>query len=672
MALNNLIRKVNNGRDIRYLNKDFSQFRKNLIEYTKTYFPQTYSDFNEASPGMLFIEMASYLGDVMSYYVDDSLKESFMTYAEDRESVIALSEYLGYKPKVTSPAIARLSVYQTVPSKLNNVGDYIPDSDYYLRIKEGMVARSADTGVLFRTSELLDFNDDTDREISIYQTDNDNNPSQYLIKKYVNCISATVKTITRDFGSTPQDFSKVDIPDTNVIGIYDVRDSNGNKWYEVPYLAQEMVYVDYPTSTQNDKDLSSVEGTPPSVLRLIKTSRRFTSKVNSDNTTSVVFGGGTAINDETLIPNFKNVGLGLPSSIDNLGASFDPANFLKTTSYGQAPTGEFTISYLVGGGVQSNVPSETLTQIDAISFDEDTSIFQTDELRLYNQSKASVACDNEEPATGGRGTETLEEIRQNALGNFGSQNRAVTRKDYEVRTLSLPSKYGSVSKVFCAPDGQLDNNSPSSILNNPDSLEEFSGLIESLKEQDLSEQEIKEEVKLFLQNKQGEISEKNNPFAINLYVLGYNSDNKLSTLNRAVKENLKTYLQEFRLLTDGVNIIDGYIINIGVDFEIRVFGGYNKREVLTRVQQELASYFNINNWTFNMPINLSEVELIIAGVEGVQSVPRCDIVNKCLGSYSDKSYNIIEATKNKMVYPSLDPSVFEVKFPNKDITGRVV
>lgn len=672
MALNNLIRKVNNGRDIRYLNKDFSQFRKNLIEYTKTYFPQTYSDFNEASPGMLFIEMASYLGDVMSYYVDDSLKESFMTYAEDRESVIALSEYLGYKPKVTSPAIARLSVYQTVPSKLNNVGDYIPDSDYYLRIKEGMVARSSDTGVLFRTSELLDFNDDTDREISIYQTDNDNNPSQYLIKKYVNCISATVKTITRDFGSTPQDFSKVDIPDTNVIGIYDVRDSNGNKWYEVPYLAQEMVYVDYPTSTQNDKDLSSVEGAPPSVLRLIKTSRRFTSKVNSDNTTSVVFGGGTAINDETLIPNFKNVGLGLPSSIDNLGASFDPANFLKTTSYGQAPTGEFTISYLVGGGVQSNVPSETLTQIDAISFDEDTSIFQTDELRLYNQSKASVACDNEEPATGGRGAETLEEIRQNALGNFGSQNRAVTRKDYEVRTLSLPSKYGSVSKVFCAPDGQLDNNSPSSILNNPDSLEEFSGLIESLKEQDLSEQEIKEEVKLFLQNKQGEISEKNNPFAINLYVLGYNSDNKLSTLNRAVKENLKTYLQEFRLLTDGVNIIDGYIINIGVDFEIRVFGGYNKREVLTRVQQELASYFNINNWTFNMPINLSEVELIIAGVEGVQSVPRCDIVNKCLGSYSDKSYNIIEATKNKMVYPSLDPSVFEVKFPNKDITGRVV
>jgi hypothetical protein len=675
MALNNLVRKTNNGRDIKYLNKDFSQFRKNLIEYAKTYFPQTYSDFNESSPGMLFIEMASYLGDVMSYYLDDSLKESFMAHAEDKKSVIALSEYLGYKPKVTSPAISRVSVYQTVPATQDVNGNYIADYDYFLRIKEGMVIRSSTDGILFRTTELLDFNDETDREISIYET-NDGVPTYYLVKKYVNAISATVKTITRNFGTTPKEFSKIDITDTNVIGIYDVRDSNGNKWYEVPYLAQEMVYVDYPTSSQTDKDLSSVEGAPSNVLKLIKTSRRFTTKVNEDNTTSIVFGGGTAINDETLIPNFKNVGLGLPSSIDRLGASFDPSDFLKTKSYGQAPTGEFTISYLVGGGVESNVPAEQLTQVDAIEFDEDTSIFQAEELRLYNQAKASVATDNEEPATGGRGAETIEEIRQNALGNFGSQNRAVTRKDYEIRTLSLPSKYGSVAKAFCAPDGQLDNNSPSSILNNPDSLEEFAGLIESLKERDLTEQEIKVELRKYLQGKQGNLSEKNNPFAINLYILGYNSTKKLTTLNRAVKENLKTYLQEHRVLTDGVNIIDGFVINIGVEFEIRVYGGYNKREVLTKVQQELANYFNIDNWTFNMPINISEVELIIAGVEGVQSVPKCEIVNKCRvnngGDYSEHSYNMIEATKNKLVFPSLDPSVFELKYPNRDIKGRVV
>ena len=126
------------------------------------------------------------------------------------------------------------------------------------------------------------------------------------------------------------------------------------------------------------------------------------------------------------------------------------------------------------------------------------------------------------------------------------------------------------------------------------------------------------------------------------------------------------------MLTDGVNLIDGYVINIGVDFEIRVYGGYNKREVLVKVQQELANYFDIDNWTFNMAINVSEVELLIAGVEGVQSVPKCEITNKCLGNYSEHSYNIEDATKGKMVYPSLDPSVFEVKFPNKDIRGRVI
>ena len=672
MALNSITRKTNQGRDIKYLNKDFAEFRKNLIEYSKTYFPKAYSDFNESSPGMMFIEMASYLGDILSYYIDDSLKESMMLYAEDKQNVLALSKYLGYKPKVTSPSIVKLSVYQLVPA--TGMGsDIRPDSDYYLRIKQGMVVESSKNNTKFRTTEILDFNDENDREISVYQRNSSTNePTQYLIKKYVQAISAELKTITYDFGSTPVDFQKIQIADKNVIDIYDVRDSSGNKWYEVPYLAQEMVYIDYPTSEQTDKDLAQFKDSVSSVLKLIKTSRRFTTNINPDNTTSVIFGGGTGTNDETLIPNFKNVGLGLRSSVDRLGSSFDPSNFLKTTSYGQAPTGEFTISYLVGGGVKSNTAKGELTSIKRIEFDDDTKTFSQNDIALYNRMKSSVGVDNEEPATGGRGAESIDEIRENSLAMFGSQNRAVTRKDYQVRALSLPSKYGGIAKAYCAPDGELDNNSPSSILSNPDSLEEFAGLVQSLNKSNSSEQDIKDEIRRFLGGKKSNPNEKNNPFAVNLYILGYNSDKNLSTLNRAVKENLKTYLGEYRMLTDGVNIIDGFIINIGVDFEIRVYGGYNKREVLTRVITELKEYFSIDNWTFNMAINISEIEILIAGVEGVQSVPKCEIVNKCLGNYSSHSYNIQEATKGKMVYPSLDPSVFELKFPNKDIKGRVV
>jgi hypothetical protein len=671
MALNSASFKSNKGRDIKYLNKDFASFRANLIEYAKTYFPKTYSDFNESSPGMMFIEMASYLGDILSYYTDDSLKESLMLYAEDKQNVVALANYLGYQPKVTSPAIAKLSVYQLVPA-IGSGTENRPDSDYYLRIKEGMVVESSKSNTKFRTTELLDFNDDYEREITVYSDDGNGEPTQYLIKKYVKAISAELKEVNVTFASAKQ-FSKIDIADKNVIDIYDVRDSNGNKWYDVPYLAQEMVYVDYPISEQTDKDLVQFKDSVSSVLKVLRTSRRFVKKINSDNTTSIVFGGGDAVNDETLIPNLKNVGLGLNSSIDRLGESFDPANFLKTKSYGQSPSNTtLTVSYLVGGGVESNVSRGELTSIKRIEFDDDVKTFTQNETTLYNKMKASVAVDNETPATGGRGAETIDEIRENALANFGSQNRAVTRKDYQVRALALPSKYGGIAKAFCAPDGELDNNSPSSILSNPDSVNEFVGLVQSMKEKNLSEQELKDELKRFLGSKKNNSNEKNNPFAINLYVLGYNSNNNLQVLNRAVKENLKTYMGEYRMLTDGVNILDGFIINIGVDFEIRVYSGYNKREVLTKVISELKDYFNIDNWTFNMPINISEVELTIAGVEGVSSVPKCEITNKCLGNYSSNSYNISEATKGKMVYPSLDPSVFEVKFPNKDIKGRVV
>jgi len=666
--------KVSNiGRKINYLNKDFSQFRENLINFSKTYFPQTYTDFNESSPGMMFIEMASYIGDVLGYYIDDTLKESLLTTAEDRENLMDIANIMGYKTKPIAPAITQLSVYQTVPSKFNSsAGDYEPDTEYFLRVKQGLQVRSTSSGIIFTSTELLDFNDENEREISIYERDSQGKPSLYLVKKKVNAISAEVKSITVNFGNTPEEFANINISDRNVIDVYDVRDSDGNKWYEVPYLGQEMVYVDYPTSEQNDKDLAQFKNSVPNVLRLIKSSRRFVTKTNSDNTTSLVFGGGTATNDETLIPNFKNVGLGLNSSIDKLGSSFDPSNFLKTKSYGQAPTGEFTISYYAGGGVDSNVPANDLVQIDNIEFDEDENFFSGREARLFNATKNSVAVDNEAPARGGRGEESIEEIRQNALASFGAQNRAVTRKDYQVRALSLPSKYGKVAKAYCSADGELDNNSPASILSDPKSLKQFTELVNDLKDKDLTQLEIQKEIEKFLVGKKANIDEKNNPFAINLYILGYDSNKYLNSLNRAVKQNLKTYLNEYRVLTDGVNLLDGFVINIGVDFEIRVYGGYNTREILLQCQQEIQEFFNIDNWSFNQPINISELELTIANVEGVQSVPKCEVVNKCGGTYSNVKYNISNATKNKQVYPSLDPSVFELKYPNKDIKGRVV
>lgn len=662
------------GKDIKYLNRDFQSFRTNLIEFAKTYFPQTYSDFNESSPGMMFIEMASFIGDSLSYYIDDTLKESLLLYADDIENVMALSQYLGYKPKVTSPSVTTLSVYQLVPA--TGVGENNTyDETYLLRIREGMVVES-NNGVSFVTQDVVDFNDEVDREISVYERDtNTGEVTFYLVKKLVQAISAEIVTKEFTFGDY-EEFQTINLADTNIIDILDVRDSNGNKWYEVPYLAQEMVFTDYPNTETNDPDLYQFKSTVPYILETIKTAKRFVKRVNGDFTTTLQFGAGDlSSQDEVLIPNLKNVGLGLPNSISRLGESFDPTNFLKTKSYGTSPSNTtITVKYLVGGGVGSNVGKNEITRITNIQYDEDTELFTPTQLGVYSSTKNSVAVDNEIPSTGGRGRESVDEIRENALANFGSQNRAVTARDYQIRSLSMPTKYGSVSKVYAVSDGTLDNNSPSSILASPTALNEFTDLVQSFVNESDNEEPTRGEIQSRLQNfligKTTNENEKNNPFAINLYVLGYNSSKKLAPLNRAVKENLKTYLNEYRILTDGINILDGFIINIGIDFEIITQKNYNKREVLLECINELKDYFNIDKWGFNQTINLSELELLIANVEGVNSVPMLQVTNKCSGNYSPNTYNIDAATKGKIIYPSLDPSVFEIKFPDADIKGR--
>ena len=664
----------NKGKDIKYLNKDFGAFRGNLIEFAKTYFPKTYSDFNESSPGMMFIEMASYVGDSLSYYVDDTLKESLMVHADDIENVIALSQYLGYKPKVSAPSVTILSIYQLVPS-IGSGGDNTFDSTYFLRIKEGMRSESTN-GVQFITQDVVDFSDDRDREITIYQRDGvSGEPTFYLVKKQVQAISAEIKTREVPFGAF-KEFQSIELSDTDIIDIYDVRDSDGNKFYEVPYLAQELVFTDYPNTENNDPDLFQFKETTPYILNTLKTSRRFVKQVNPNSTTTIQFGSGDpTVSEETIIPSFKNVGLGLPNSISKLEESFDPTNFLKTKTYGTSPSNTtMTVKYLVGGGVESNVKKGTITQINGVEYEEDIELFTLAQLGVYNAAKNSIAIDNEVPATGGKGGDTIEEIRQNALANFGSQNRAVTSKDYQIRALSMPTKFGAIAKAYATADGTLDNNSPSSILASPNALKEFTDLVEGFvnkpEEEEPNRKSIQEEIKKFLVGKTSNNNEKNNPFAINLYLLGYDSNKKLSVLNRAVKENLKTYLTEYKILTDGINISDGFIINIGVEFEIVTLKNYNKSEVLSECIAELKEYFTIDSFTFNNTINISELELIVANVDGVSSVPKLKIVNKCGGQYADNSYNVEAAIKDKILYPSLDPSVFEIKYPDSDIKGR--
>lgn len=672
MAIKSTDKNFGSNRNINYIGKDFSALKRNIIEYAKTYFPNTYTDFNEASPGMVFIEQAAAIGDVLAFYQDTQLKESMLSHASERKNVVSLAQTMGYKPKISTPAVTKLTVYQLVPSIGTGVANK-PDESYCLRIKDGMeVTSTTNSNIIFRTTDVVDFALEDDREVDVHDRNPvTGEPTFYLLTKKVNAISATQREQSFSFASYTE-YPSITLSDTNIISIVSVTSSDNIKWYEVPYLAQESIFIESANTEYNGGDLNYQTTNIPYIIEVQKVPYRFCTKVNSDNNLDLQFGSGDSNQaDDRVLPNTKNVGLGLANSVNRLNQGIDPSNFLKTNTFGIVPTNTtLTVKYLTGGGVESNVNSNDLSRITKIEFEED--LLSINNSQLYTIMKESIVVNNDEPAVGGRGAETIEEIRQNALATFGSQNRAVTSEDYVVRSLSMPERYGSVAKVYVSPDGEIDNNSPASILASPKNITEFVNVVEQLK--DKSKSEIQKELVKYLSQKKTSISEVNNPFAINMYVLGYDRNKNLTQINQAVKQNLKTYLSEYRMLTDAVNIIDGFIVNIGVDFEIICYSNFNKREVIANCLTELQTYFNIDNWTFNKPINISELELILANVEGVLSVPSVRIYNLCGGdgNYSTNRYNIEQAIRGKIVYPSIDPCIFEIKYPNKDIKGRAL
>jgi hypothetical protein len=615
-------------KDVKYLNKDFSQLKKSLVDFAKVYYPNTYKDFNEASVGMMFIEMAAYVGDVLSYYVDYQFKESMLVNSEERQNIIDSARSLGYRVKVSTPSVTSLDVYQLVPSKTDANGEIVPDLTYAQIIKPGMTAIS-DNGVSFITNFPVDFTVDTKNdplEISVYQRNSSGQPEFYVLKKTV--VASAGQIITKTVAvSDPTSFYRLELAETNVVGIMDMYDSDGNRWYETEYLAQDMVPIDSENIFKNDMVMSKYRDTTPFLIKFLKTSRRFVTGTNSDDTTFIEFGAGTNVkDDEIIIPNVNTVSNQSLFRTENV--SYDPANFLSSKSYGQAPANTtLTIRYVVGGGVASNVNANSITNVTSVEFFGDITELPNLEQNLTSTVRRSIKVNNSIPAVGGMGSESNDSIRTNALANHSAQNRAVTQQDYIVRSYAMPSKYGSIAKAYAIADQTVDTSKTNY-----------------------------------------------NPFAVNLYILCYNSQKKLITSNIAIQENLKTYLNQYRMLTDSVNIIDGYIINIGVDFGIIVYKNYNKRDVLTNCLTTVQAYFNIDNAQFCQPINLSRLELEISRVDGVQSVNYLKLKNLTVrdGDYSPYEYNIQSATVDKIIYPSLDPSVFEVKYPTKDIVGKVL
>jgi hypothetical protein len=623
---------ADNSKDIKYLNKDFNSFKADLIEYARAYYPTVYNDFTQASPGSMFIDMASYIGDVLSFYLDNQLQETYLQYAKQKNNLYTMAYMLGYRPKVTSAATVELDVYQQVPS-INVMGTVVPDFSFAFTVEPGMQVRSnVNSSVLFYVPEKIDFTMSSSYDptvVEVYTIDGTNTPTSYLLKKTVRAISGEVRTTSFTFGSAER-FSTVSITDNSIITILAASGSDGSTWYEVPYLAQNYILNPVRNTAAAYPTLYQYQNQVPFIIQKVEVPRRFVSRFRSNDTLEIEFGAGMnysgdiALSDTLFLPNPNSVSVGLTGGgLSTLSSSFDPTNFVTTQTYGLAPKNiTINFQYLVGGGASANVLANQLTEVVSRTLVGNTSFQNT------------LIVNNPAPAAGGGDGDSVENLKLNTLNEFPTQLRIVTQEDYMARVLSMPAQYGKVSKVFVTKDNATFNTDMQGNGN---------------------------------QNQ-------NDQSLVSMYVLGYDSTNQLSYPSLALLTNIQTYIKDYRMLTDSINIKSAYIINIGCNFEIIIRPNFTSQDVVARCILVLQDFFKIDNWEINEPIILGDIYTVLDSINGVQTVKKVEIVNKSgeVDGYSKYSYDIQAGTLNGVIYPSMDPSIFEVKYPNTDIQGRVV
>lgn len=617
-------------RSISYVNRDFAEFRVALINFAKNYFPDTFSDFNESSPQMGFVEMSAYVADCLGFFADVSLQESFLSNVEERINLYNLAQGQGYKAKNVTPASVDLDVFQLIPSVGSGINTK-PDFRYGLFIKENMQVSTADNNAVpFYTKDAIDFRFSSSYDpttVTVYSVTGDGAIEYYLLKKKVRAISGELATRTFSF-SEPKIYDKIVIPENNVTEIVKVTDSDNNVWYEVPYLAQDLVPTSVRNLPYNDPKLSQYRSSVPYILCYKQTERRFIQRLRKDDFTELQFGAGLSSEaDEEIVPNPMNVGLGLNYFERVADVSIDPMNFLYTRTYGTAPANTIlTVQYSTATGVSDNVSSNTITSIVSSEIIDPV---DTTDATVLQTIRGSLSVNNPYPAFGGQNRKPLDSIRQEAMANFAAQNRAVTKEDYILRCFAMPAKYGGISKAYIEQDFQL-----------------------------------------------GAWNEERtpNPFALNLYILASDALGNPVPANEAIKENLRQYLRNYRLLTDAVNIKDPFIIDLGINCDIVVRPNENSNEVLLKCSEKLIELFKPEKLQINQPILLSSIRNELDKVEGVQSIQKIEFVNKVNVNegYAGNQYPIQTAIRGDILYPSLDPSVFRIPYPRRDILIRSV
>jgi hypothetical protein len=683
--------------NVNYLNKDFNTLKSALMEYAKTYFPNTYRDFNETSPGMMLIEMGAYVGDVLSFYIDQQYKEMMLPLAEERKNVINLAKTLGYRVKPTTPAYVDLTVSQVVDAVDGLSKLKVPDWNQAFTIQKDMQIQStADSNTKFETLDIIDFT--VSESIGLnYEVDTTNSSTglaeTYKLTRRMRAISGEKKEKVFNIGS-PSKFLKLTLPEKNVVEIVDIKDANGNKYYEVEYLAQDKVpkethYTDDTNrdtayiQTNNDGSTTVTNIPIPYTLEYIRATKRFTTEVNDNNTTSIIFGNGLLRTGTTgsLSDGFsstENAGLTIPGDTTNYNKSISPWVGTSFSSLGETPANtNLTVTYRIGGGISANVAAGELTTINSKVV-----------LPTGADSGRQLSVTNIFPARGGSSGETIEEIRRRAMAHFTTQNRCVTKEDFEARVMSMPAKFGGIAKVYCDRSA-VEPNHAENLKNNIQLLADTGAL-------------NIENINSYIDNF-SQIGDITNLPSVKIYILSYDQNKNLVQAPDLLKSNLKNYLNQYRMITDEIDIQGGYIINFGVAFDVIAHRASNKADVKLRCINKITEYFNINKMHFHQPIQTNDLEYILMGLDGVRAVNYVELTQQSTSDSAqifdtkiwgvsntpenitsngpssgygweynfNQFYNITATAGPGFVLPSMSPAVFELKNPSKNVKGIV-
>jgi len=589
---------------INYTSRDFNSIRSDLESYVKRYYPDNYKDFTEASFGSLMLDTVSYVGDILSFYVDYQANESFLTTSMEFHNILKLSKELGYKYKPYPSSFGICNFFITIPAETNFPG---PDDSYRPVLKKGSTFYSTGN-VIFTLLESVDFSKSTNPVVLAEQNPDTGAPLSYAIRASGQIVSgelAVQEVSVNEF----QKFLRIGIDGKNVSEILSVTDANGNQYFEVDYLTQNIIYVPVLNKGNNSN-------TVPNILKPVAVSRRFV----VDNTPTGVFLQFGYGSDETpvSVQDPSEVVLALHGKDYTSDTSFDPSILNETDKLGVVPENTIlTIVYRINTNNNANAAAGTITRVGTTDIQFTSP--ETLDTNKKNTVVNSLSVTNEDPVIGDMSLITPSEIKQRALGNFAAQNRAVTKQDYVSMAYNMPSKFGKLKRVSI----ELDTDS---------------------------------------------YNQRN----INMYTMSEDTDGTLIVANGALKSNLKTWINQYRMINDTIDILDAKIANVGIEFKVLAYPGSNKYDVLNACTAALQVAFS-KTFDIGEPILITDIYQVLKSVSDLLDVVEVDVVSKSGALYADSPISIEEAKSadGRYITPPSD-TIFEIKFPDSDIGGTVL